>query len=267
MPGFGFSYPNSSFDFSMRQYVDVVFHVIEKLNTGPATLMFPCAWSYIAFQLAAEKPPLVERLIVSQCPCWDEEKAWSKRIDIGGMIGTPVIGQVFLALNPSRVSDSWYDVALPKGRATKEFSEPARKVLSNGGIFCLASLTQTWFHLKNPSFCVEQPTVVMWGGSDRTHRHSNPDSVLKYLKRGKVVAYPEAGHFPELEDPESLRNLLLDKELWNGLKTNVGDRGLENGPLETNDSKNNDDSTIRVIDDVVGMVPSTERRRPFDSHL
>src|ERR1700754_1982924 len=32
MPGFGFSYPSPTFDFSLRQYVDVTVHLIERLG-------------------------------------------------------------------------------------------------------------------------------------------------------------------------------------------------------------------------------------------
>jgi pimeloyl-ACP methyl ester carboxylesterase len=248
MPGFGFSYPSPSFNFSMRNYADVAVHVIEKLSAGPATLMFPCAWSYVAFQVAAEQPTLIKRLIVSQCPCWDESLAWTKRIDANGMMRTPVVGQLLLAINKKRISDGWYDVALPKGRATDEFSRPARKVLSDGGIFCLASLIQTWSH-ERPSFLVDQPTFVLWGSSDRTHKRSNSESVLKYLKRGMVVKYPESGHFPELEDPERFLALLLNEELWSGLRIKEPDPSLES----TN---------------VVGDHPSgIGQRKPFVSHL
>lgn len=226
MPGFGFSYPSLTFDFSIRQCVDVVINLIERLDAGLTTLMFPCAWSYVAFQLAAEQPALIERLIVSQCPCWDEEQAWTKRIDTNGTMGTPVIGQQFLAMNQERVSDGWYSVALPAGRATEDFAGPARKVLSDGGIFSLASLIQGWRRIENPSFMVEQLTVVMWGGSDRTHRRSHPESVLQYLRRGKILMYPESGHFPELEDPERFKALLFDEELWNHLKLKQTDAKL-----------------------------------------
>ena len=218
LPGFGFSWPNSSFDFSLQQYVSITAHAILKLHARPATLMFPCAWSYVAFQLATEQPSLVDRLIVSQCPHWEEEMSWSRYIDTNGLIGTPVIGQLFLAVAPQTLSDRWYKNALPPGRPTNDFAEPARKVLSSGGIFCLASLTQAWALVRNPSFKVTQPAVVMWGGADRTHRHSNPNSVLEYLERGKIMVFSEAGHFPELEDPERLKSLLLNEDLWNALR-------------------------------------------------
>jgi pimeloyl-ACP methyl ester carboxylesterase len=267
MPGFGFSWPNSSFDFSLQQYVDIVAHAITTLRAGPATLMFPCAWSYVAFQLATQQPSLISRIVVSQCPHWDEEQAWSKRIDIRGMIGTPIVGQLFLAMAPRRVSQNWYNIALPQGQPTTDFAEPARKVLSSGGIFCLASMTQAWFHVKNPSFKVSQPTVVMWGGSDRTHRRSNPNSVLGYLERGEVMVFPEAGHFPELEEPERLKSLLLNEDIWNRLRSGQPNRTAKDGMNCREDEKDKESFSASGKNSAADPISLSGRRKPFDSHL
>jgi pimeloyl-ACP methyl ester carboxylesterase len=264
MPGFGFSIPNSTFDFSLPQFVTIIAQAITKLRAGPATLVFPCAWSYAAMQLAAGQPTLVDRLIVTQCPHWDEERVWTRRIDLRGMIGTPFIGQLFLALAPQRVSDTWYNVALAPGQPTQTWAEPARKVLSNGGIFCLASLIQTWFNSATSDFGpVVQPTVVMWGASDRTHRHSNPDSVLSYLQNGKVLVYPKAGHFPELEDPQRLKDLLSNRELWDSLKTQEENASKENKEIKEGMGPKGvaGSSGSRAEQPVWG------RRTPFDSRL
>jgi pimeloyl-ACP methyl ester carboxylesterase len=263
MPGFGFSYPNARFDFSLRQCVDVVLQALDALRVGQstATLMFPCAMSYVAFCVAAARPAAVERVVVSQCPCWEEERAWSRRIDTQGWIGTPVVGQLFMAANQRRVADAWYEAALPRGRGVEEFAGPARKVLAEGGIFCLASLTQTWFRGLVPEFAVEQPTVVLWGGSDRTHRRSNPESVLRYLKRGTVIRYPEAGHFPELEDPERFKSLLLNEELWKSLREN--NTGFE---LESS-AKSDNVAGEGTKDDDPKPATLQKQRKPFDSHL
>jgi pimeloyl-ACP methyl ester carboxylesterase len=247
MPGFGFSWPNTSFDFSMEQYASIVAYTIDKLRAGPVTLMFPCAWSYVAFRLATDQPSLVDRLIVSQCPHWDEEQAWSRRMGMNsGLIGTPVIGQVFLAMASQRVSNMWYHHALPLGKPTADFAEPARKVLSNGGIFCLASLAQTWFQAKNVSFKVTQPTVVMWGGSDRTHRRSNPNSVLEYLQSGKIILFPDAGHFPELEDPERLNTILANEEMWNRAGFDHTGGTVQVGSCVAEDMKLNESCTVSI---------------------
>jgi pimeloyl-ACP methyl ester carboxylesterase len=267
MPGFGFSWPSPNFDFSLQQYASIVAHAIISLGAGRATLMFPCAWSYVAFLLATQQPTLVDRLVVSQCPDWDEEQAWGRRIGINsGLIGTPVIGQLFLAMASQRVSDMWYNNALPAGKPSNTFAEPARKVLSNGGIFCLASLSQTWSQLESPSFKVGQPVVVMWGGSDRTHRRSNPNSVLQYLQRGKIMVFPEAGHFPELENTEILKSLLANEDLWNSLRLGRLDRPAEAGTEE--DMKHDESSTTNISDHIEGQSKQfVSRRKPPGSHL
>src|SRR5438045_9108166 len=59
MPGFGFSRPAATFDFSMRQYVEVVVFLIDKLQASPATLVFPCAWGYVSYLVASDHPNLV----------------------------------------------------------------------------------------------------------------------------------------------------------------------------------------------------------------
>jgi pimeloyl-ACP methyl ester carboxylesterase len=269
MPGFGFSWPGPSFDFSLQQYANTVAHTIIKLQAKPVTLMFPCAWSYVAFLIATDQPLLVDRLVVSQCPHWDEEQAWSTRMGMNsGLIGTPLIGQLFLAMASQKVSERWYDNALPPGMPASGFAEPARNVLSNGGIFCLASWAQTWARAKDFSFKVTQPTVVMWGGSDRTHRRSDPNSVLEYLQSGKIVVFAEAGHFPELEDPERLKNLLADEELWDSLRSKLRIRAAEVGIRAAEDMKVDKTSTIGVgNDDVKHFGKISRRRKPTNSHL
>jgi hypothetical protein len=109
----------------------------------------------------------------------------------------------------------------------------------------------------------------MWGGSDRTHRRSNPGSVLEYLQNGKIILYPEAGHFPELEDPESLKSLLAKEELWNGLRNNQGERAAEVGLRLVEDIKPDKISIIDIGDHDRGEHPGELRlrRKPPDSHL
>ncbi|KAE9377399.1 alpha/beta-hydrolase [Stipitochalara longipes BDJ] len=267
MPGFGFSYPSSTFNFSLHQYASIVAHAITELKAGKVTLMFPCAWSYVAFLLAAEQPGLVERLVVSQCPHWDEEQAWGRRIGMNsGLLGTPIVGQLFLTVAAQRVADTWYQNALPAGTPTEGYAEPARKVLGNGGIFCLASLSQTWARERNVGFKVEQPTVVMWGGADKTHRKSNPDSVLGYLKKGKLMVFSDAGHFPELEDPGRLEGLLADEELWNDLRMDRRDPSAEVGLGVAEEVKLDGRSSIDASYED-HQVLRGGRRKPLDSHL
>lgn len=218
LPGFGFSFPKRDFKFTTQDYADTVAYIIAKLDSKPITLMFPCAWGYVAFKVATAHHDLVNRLIICQCPCVEEERAWIKQVDSTKIIGVPLLGQLLFALGKNPVSAVWYGRALPKGQSKARFYGPTKKVLSNGGLYWLASMVQAW-QREDPVFApVDQPTLVLWGSADRTHRADTPKSVFQYLKRGYLVTLADAGHFPELEDPERFKTLLLDTELWSKIE-------------------------------------------------
>ncbi|MBP2217023.1 pimeloyl-ACP methyl ester carboxylesterase [Arthrobacter sp. CAN_C5] len=209
LPGFGFSRPSRGFGFTLPEYESVTEQLLENLNLTRVTLAFPCVWGYVALRVAARRADLVEGLVLAQIPEWSQEVAWARRIDSTGIIRTPLIGQVLMAVVPSWVADRWYQTALPPGQSSEPFVEPVTTALRSGAVFCLASLTQAWFARPAPVLpVVTQPVRLLWGRADRSHRRSDPESLLPYLPHGRVVAYEGAGHFPELEHPDRLRQAL-----------------------------------------------------------
>jgi pimeloyl-ACP methyl ester carboxylesterase len=209
MPGFGFSRPLQGFGFTIGEYELAVERLLEELEVSDTALMFPCVWGYVAVQLAARRPDRVRGLILAQAPSWSEEVAWARRIDSNGLIRTPFIGQAVMAAAPGAVARRWYRAALPAGLPVDEFVQPALAALRAGGLFCLASFTQAWFGRATPTLSpVDQPAVLMWGQSDRSHRRSRPESALPYVRHGQIVAYADSGHFPELERPDHLHDAL-----------------------------------------------------------
>ncbi len=225
MPGFGFSRPARGFGFTPHEYERVCEQLLDELQVTAAAVAFPCVWGYVAVQLAARRPDLVRGLVLAQAPHWSEEVAWARRLDATHLIGSPYLGQLLMATAPARVARRWYQVALPARTpvtTTDAFVDPAEGALRSGGLFCLASLTQAWFGGPSPSPVDDlpsatQPAVLKWGGAARSHRRSHPESAPPYLPNGTVLAYPDAGHFPELEDPERLGEALTVLEAGNHL--------------------------------------------------
>ncbi len=81
----------------------------------------------------------------------------------------------------------------------------------HGASYCLPSLMQGLFGGKETRFGkVEQPTVVLWGGIDRSHRRADTRSVLRYFHDAPFVTFEHAGHFPEVEEPERFVQLLRE---------------------------------------------------------
>ncbi|HYR97293.1 MAG TPA: hypothetical protein VEM57_11180, partial [Candidatus Binatus sp.] len=76
--------------------------------------------------------------------------------------------------------------------------------------YCLASAFQAAVRQPEPRLrAVRQPALVVWGGADRTHRHTDERSILAYAPHADWAEFDAAGHFPDLEQPERFRDELL----------------------------------------------------------
>lgn len=204
LPGFGFSIPlDSSFAFTLQEGVDVTIEFLERMQIEKCNLCFSCVSGYIALKVAELKPQLVERIIAIQTPSWEEEIKWSKRVDFKGIMATPYLGQIVLALGKNVIAKRWYENALPKNSFHSLFFQTCQHALGRGACFCLASAFQGFFIHSYPVFKrIEQPTLLIWGTKDRSHRKTNKESAKKYFKSLDIILFENSGHFPELEETE-----------------------------------------------------------------
>ena len=212
LPGFGFSLPARNFRFTVREQTATLRAALEALGWAPYTLAFPCVSAYAALLLASDHPALVRRVVLMQAPAWDEELRWARRVDRHRLISTPVLGQLVTALLPRRVARAWYRAALPReapAETVRNFLDPALDALGHGGSFCLASAFQATFGADRPALGrVTQPTTVVWGTADRSHRRTAKESIREYAPHAEYHEWPACGHFPELEEPDRFAALV-----------------------------------------------------------
>lgn len=212
LPAFGFSLPDRRFDFAPAHFAETVARFLERLGLAPYVLAFPCTAGLIALRLAATHPRLVSRLVIVQCASWAEQARWVRRVDraAGGIIGAPVLGQLALAAGKRRNARAWYRAALPAGADSTPFVEPALAAFRRGACFCLASSFQAFARAEAPAAtAVAQPALVLWGLADRTHHRTDRRALAPWLPDARWVEFERAGHFPDLEEPERFRDLLL----------------------------------------------------------
>lgn len=209
-PGFGFSSPRPGFNFTFEEYVSCIDALLAVLHEGPYLLAFPCIWSHIALQIAARTPDRIEKLMLWQSPSWEQQVNWAKFVDPQRLLLRPVFGQAIMALAPSKIGRTWYQMACAKGRSA-EFMPTLKTALRNGCFCCLGSVWQQWFGAAAapPSVLVTQPTLVSWGLADRTHRHSDRLSIASQIQHVTWHHFNDAGHSPELEASEQYAQLLL----------------------------------------------------------
>ncbi|MEZ5503456.1 MAG: alpha/beta hydrolase [Halioglobus sp.] len=212
MPGFGFSYPKRGFTYSIHDQVEVASQLLKRLGFGPYYLAFSCGGAFAAVGLATQWPDLVSGVINIQAASWEEQAQWAQRVDLMGIVGTPVLGQLMLACVPNWVAKKWYEVALPKPTTAVEFAKIGSESLQHGACFCLASgLQQLRANVEPPILqSVSQPSLVLWGTADRTHRRTDKNSSQRYFPDAEWHEFEHAGHFPELEMPEHFASLVRE---------------------------------------------------------
>jgi pimeloyl-ACP methyl ester carboxylesterase len=210
MPGFGHSLPRNSYGHTLDQGANAVLAVLDRLGIRTATLAFSCANGFYALRAARIAPDRIASLFLSQTPSLYAMHAWVARV-IPWPLKISVVGQVAAWFFRQKVAHDWYEIALPKARDRAWFREPARQSLSSGGCFCLAGVVQGLLKERPESLTgVTVPCTMIWGGQDKSHRHTHAESLLECVPQAHIVRFDDSGHFPDLEQPERYMALLLE---------------------------------------------------------
>jgi pimeloyl-ACP methyl ester carboxylesterase len=203
VPGFGFSMPLAPFRFDFTKLNDVIAKFLRQLDFGPHILAFPCVAAYGAIDIAARFPELVSHVVLIQAPSWMEEIRWKHGRDKTGLLSRPVVGQLALQVLKRRRAPLWFDAAVGNRGMLADFVATTDHAFSGGASFCLASAFQRYLTDTPPPLPpVRQPSLIIWGGADRSHRHTDKTSSKLYCPEAEEVLLAHAGHFPELEQPE-----------------------------------------------------------------
>ncbi|MFP5304789.1 MAG: alpha/beta fold hydrolase, partial [Gammaproteobacteria bacterium] len=202
-PAFGLSLPRAGLDFSMEATARVIGAFLDALGTAPYVLAFPCVPAYCALWLAAQRPQLVEALVLMQAPSWHEELKWKRGRDPKNVLGRPWLGQILLRLLRRKRASAWYRLALGRRELLPTFAAETERAFEHGACFSLASAFQRFLTATEPGFAaVHQPALVIWGGADRSHAQTDRESIRRHLPQARIVHIDDAGHFPELEAPQ-----------------------------------------------------------------
>ncbi len=211
-PGFGFSTPKPSFDFSLRAFTEAYAHLLEAIGAAPYVLCPTCTNVYPSALIAAGHPDLISHLVLMQALDWDKERLWTgKIVDPNGDLAKPYTGQELIYRTRAGAAANWYPNAVGDPGRHNAFLRQACACFDHGGNFCLASLIQAWFgpEVKTPLFpSFQQPTLAIWGTNDRSHRKSDKRSLLAIAPHAQFIEREGVGHFPEIEDPVWFEEML-----------------------------------------------------------
>lgn len=211
-PGTGFSYPNSKFDYSFEHGSNVIIQLMEILKIEKCSLIFSCSNGYYALNAAMKLGHRFEHIFISQTPSINSIVEWTK-ISVPKILRLPIVGQLTNKILVKKISDKWYDVALPRNSKYKnQFKRKSIDSLSRGGCFCLSSLAQGLSKDKKRKLNIENTKVTLvWGVKDFSHRHTSNESIYEHVKKCEIIEFSECGHFPELENTNRFVKLVNER--------------------------------------------------------
>ena len=202
MPGFGLSFPAYSYSHRLDEGALAILEVLNYLQIKKATFAFSCANGFYAIRAAQLAPEKVSSLFLAQTPSLHAMHKWVKR-NVPSIISIPVIGQITTWLFKNKVIQSWYKFVLPKSVNHKNFLNPSPHGRPKDACFCLAGVVQG---LKTESISSlklqNTPCTMLWGLSDKSHKSTNPNSLLECIAHAKIIEIEDCGHFPDVENPQ-----------------------------------------------------------------
>jgi pimeloyl-ACP methyl ester carboxylesterase len=219
IPGFGFSWATDPAALPLNGCVEATAAALRQLDDAlggaPVVLTGVCVQAYVALALATWHG-LGDAVVLAQAPAWQEMRHWATEVlDPRGQLRTPWIGQAGWRLAREAVGvRDWYRAAAGESFDVQPWQNLAHEVLAHHPTYALASLAQTWLPIDPaPDFgTVGVPAALIWGAADRTHAKagSDPRGMLRHLPHGRLVEFPDAGHFPDLEQSERFLDVVAD---------------------------------------------------------
>jgi pimeloyl-ACP methyl ester carboxylesterase len=204
-PAFGFSVPKPHFNFSFEACTETITDFLQKLNLGPYVLALPCVAGLSGIAIARRHPEMVEAIVSTQTPNWQQQRAWVRSWDNVGFVGImtwPFWSQLLGMLLRRKVHLCHKIITMQR---REELMQLSQLTLKQGSCNPLPTACQCYLVKREPGWLgkASQPAISIWGKGDRSHVRSGTDrnTIREYLPHAQLVDFEDAGHFLEAEVP------------------------------------------------------------------
>lgn len=213
MPGFGFSPPHADYGHSLREGGEAIAGLLEALALRDATLVANSVNGLYGIA-ASQLTNRLQRLVLVQTPSAETMQAWFARIT-QRVLYRRVLGQFINFTSRDRFPPLWFRIVLADPALRESFTKGALAAFEQGACYCFASFVQSMARLDrdDPLLAADAtlPVDLVWGEADRTHHSTDPDAIHAHAPQAEILRVPEAGHYPDLEDPETFARLLRSR--------------------------------------------------------
>ncbi len=211
IPPQGLSGPVSNEALAALKPTDIPEKLLAKLGIVKVTVVGVSSGGTMAVQLAAKRPDLVERLIISNAPA-DQVRPDARTL-------TPALRAAiadykvrgyqsqaywdafldFYAGNPAR-----YDAAYHRQIYDMNRRAPRPNMIG------LVAVVEDHASAVAAMAAVKAPVLLIWGGADPLLPYAAMDALAGYLRNAQVseIRLPDVGHYPPVEVPDRYARLV-----------------------------------------------------------
>ncbi len=211
IPPQGLSGPVSNEALAALKPTDIPEQLLARLGVSKVTVVGVSSGGTMGVQLAAKRPDLVQRLILSNAP--------ADQVRTGGQTLTPALIAAiaeykrlgyqtrshwdafldFYAGNPAR-----YDAAFHQQIYDMNRRAPRPNMIG------LVAVVEDHAKAVAAMNAVKAPILLIWGGADPLLPYAAMDALAGYLTGAEVskIRLPDVGHYPPAEVPERYAKLV-----------------------------------------------------------
>lgn len=211
LPSYGLSQGPTDAALKALVPTNVPIALLDKLGVKKVTFVGVSSGGTMGMYLAARRPDMVERLILSNTP--------SDPVDTSHMVLSKGLVDAMDRAKRTGFRDQNFwdeflgffagDAARISARTRKEYYDFYRRVPEKNLVGLIARIgdgKQATIEMAK----VTKPTLLLWGGADPLLPEPAVTAITRYLKNAQIskVIMPDVGHYPPLEVPDRFAQLV-----------------------------------------------------------
>jgi pimeloyl-ACP methyl ester carboxylesterase len=214
--GFGLSDKPKGYDYSTLNHASTLESLIKHLDLKEINLVMHDFGGPIGMAVALRHPRWIQSLVVLNSWLWsaEEEPEFKK---MKWLLKSPLLPFLYKQLNfsPRFILPSVFGDKKLSPNLRKQYTSPFPMAADRSGPLAFArSLLhdQAWFeHLwQQRSALAEKPMALIWGMKDPVIKPAHLKKFSNGFPQSKVFELPQAGHFPQEEEPFKVAEIILD---------------------------------------------------------
>jgi pimeloyl-ACP methyl ester carboxylesterase len=204
LPGFGLTGPNPDRDYRITRYVQTATAVLDHLGISRVDVAGNSLGGHVAWRLALSDPTRVRRLVLIDAAGYASIDGRPVNVLDAGRV--PITKSILRRVTPKGlIAQGLRDVYFDDTLVTVPLIERHYRMLLRRGNrdAMIDRLNAPWEDREEDIRQVSQPVLIQWGAEDTWIPVTVAERFADDLPDARLIVYPDGGHVPMEEIPES----------------------------------------------------------------